>query len=66
MFSVGDRVSDNVLQEGSEDNSGLVIDEGTDPFHSTSSGESSDGWFGDPEDGLFDRFCLVSLRPLLA
>ena len=53
VLSVGDWVSDDVLKEASQDESGLIIDEGADSLDSSSSGESSDGWFGDSHDGGF-------------
>ena len=61
VLSVGDRVSDHVLEEGSEDNSGLVVDERADSLDSTSSSKSSDGRLGDSHDGGLDRFGGVSL-----
>ena len=54
MLSIGDRVSDDVLQEGFEDDSALIIDQGADSFDSSSSGESSDCWLGDTHDVLLD------------
>ena len=61
VLGVADGISDNVLEEASEDNSGLVIDEGADSLDSTSSGESSDSWLGDTEDGFLDSLGGVSL-----
>ena len=61
VFGVGDGILDNVFKEASEDNSGLVIDEGADSLDSTSSGESSDSWLGDTEDGFLDSLGGVSL-----
>ena len=46
VFGVGHRVSDDVLEERSEDRSGFLVDERTDSLDSTSSGESSDGGLG--------------------
>ena len=54
VLGVGNGVLDNVLEELSEDNSGLVVDEGADSLDTTSSGESSDGWLGDTHDGVLD------------
>merc|ERR1712139_563862 len=54
VLSVGNRVSDDVLEEASENKSGLVIDERADSLDTTSSGESSDGWLGDTHDGSLD------------
>ena len=66
VFGVGDGVLDNVLEELSEDNSGLVIDEGADSLDTTSSGESSDGWLGDTEDGVLDGLGGESLGSSLS
>ena len=66
VLGVGDGVLDNVLEEASEDNSGLVIDEGADSLDSTSSGESSDGWLGDTEDGVLDGLGSESLGSSLS
>ena len=66
VFGVGDGVLDNVLEELSEHNSGLVIDEGADSLDTTSSGESSDGWLGDTEDGVLDGLGGESLGSSLS
>ena len=54
VLGVGDRVPDDVLEEASEDESGLVIDERADSLDTSSSGESSDGRLGDSHDGGLD------------
>ena len=59
VLSVGDGVTDNVLEEGSEDVSGLFVDHVGDSLDTTSSGQSSDGWLGDSHDGLLDGFFVV-------
>ena len=61
VLSVGDRVSNDVLEEASENKSGLVVDERTDSLDTTSSGESSDGWLGDTHDRSLDRLLSHSL-----
>ena len=61
VLGVGNGVLDNVLEEASEDNSGLVVDERADSLDSTSSSKSSDGRLGDSHDGGLDRFGGVSL-----
>ena len=66
VLGVGDGVLDNVLEELSEDNSGLVIDEGADSLDTTSSGESSDSWLGDTEDGVLDGLGGESLGSTLS
>ncbi len=61
MFGVGDGVSNDVLEERSEDVSGLLIDEGRDSLDSSSSCQSSDCWLGDSKDGLLKGFLGVPL-----
>ena len=66
VLGVGDGVLDNVLEELSEDNSGLVVDEGADSLDTSSSGESSDSWLGDTEDGVLDGLGSESLGSSLS
>ena len=66
VFGVGNGVLDNVLEELSEDNSGLVVDEGADSLDTSSSGESSDSWLGDTEDGVLDGLGSESLGSSLS
>ena len=66
MLGVGDGVADHVLEEASEDVSGLLVDEGADSLDSSSSGESSDGGLGDAHDGLLKGLLGVSLGSDLA
>ena len=66
VLGVGDGVSDDVLEEVSQDDSGLVVDEGADSLDSSSSGESSDSGLGDSKDGFLDGLGGVSLGSLLA
>ena len=61
VFGVGDWVSHDVLQECSENVSGLLVDEGWDSLDTSSSCESSDCWLGDSHDGLFQWLLGVSL-----
>ena len=52
VLSVDNGVADNVLEEGSEDSAGLLVDVRGDSLDSTSSGQSADSRLGDSEDGL--------------
>ena len=52
VFGVDDGVADNVLEEGSEDSAGLLVDVGRDSLHTTSACKSADSRLGDSEDGL--------------
>ena len=66
VLGVGNGVLHNVLEELSENNSGLVVDEGADSLDTTSSGESSDSWLGDTEDGVLDGLGGESLGSALS
>jgi len=59
VLGVDNGVSDHVLEEGSEDSAGLLVDVRGDSLDSTSAGESADGWLGDSEDGVTDGSPLV-------
>ena len=61
VFGVGHRISDDILEELTQDRSRLIVDSRADSLHSSSSGESSDGWLGDPKNGLLHCFRAVSL-----
>ena len=52
VFSVHNGVADDVLEEGSENSAGLLVDVGRDSLHTTSSCESADSRLGDAEDAL--------------
>merc|ERR1719397_1418036 len=47
VFSVGDCVADDVLQEDLENTPGLLVDEPTDPFNATPPCKSTDSRLGD-------------------
>ena len=66
VFGVGDGVTDHVLEEGPEDESGLVVDERADSLDTATSGESSDGGLGDAHDGSLERSLGASLSAGLA
>ena len=66
VLSVGNGVPDDVLEERSEDESGLVIDERGDSLDTTSSSESSDGRLGNTHDGGLERLGSHSLGSSLA
>ena len=66
VLSVGDGVTDDVLQEGAEHESGLVIDQRRDSLDTATSGESSDRGLGDAHDGSLEGGLGASLRAGLA
>ena len=52
MLSVGDSVTDDILQEDLEDTPGFLVDESTDPFDAAPSCKSTDCRLG---DALYNR-----------
>jgi hypothetical protein len=50
VLSVGDRVTDNVLEEDLEDTAGLFVDETGDTLDTTTASETTDGGLGDTLD----------------
>ena len=66
VLSVGNRVADNVLEEASEDVSGLFVDERRDSLDTTAASESADSGLGDAQNGLLEGLLGVSLGSDLA
>ena len=66
VLSVGNGVADNVLEERSEDVSGLLVDEGGDSLDTTAASKSADSRLGNAKDGLLEGFLSVSLGADLA
>ena len=66
VLGVGDSVSDHVLEEAPQDCSGVVVDEGRDALHSTSSGQTPDRGLGDAVDGGLGSLAGMSLHADLA
>ena len=62
MFSVGDRVTDNVLEEGSEDGAGLLVNVVRDSLDTTTASESADSGLSDTHNSLLER--LLGLEAL--
>ena len=50
VFGVGDCVTDDTLEEGLEDTTGLLVDHGRDTLDTATAGETSDGGLGDTLD----------------
>ena len=46
VFSVGDRVSDDVLEEDLEDTTGFFVDETGDTLDTTTTSETTNSWLG--------------------
>ena len=66
VFGVGDGVTDDVLEEGSEDGSGLLVDVRADSLDTSSSGESADSGLGDTFNGGSDGLLGGSLGSVFA
>ena len=67
VLGVGHGVADDVLEEASQNVSGLLVDEGGDSLDTTAAGKSADSRLGDAEDGLAkSTSVLVSLGAGLA
>merc|ERR1719151_440213 len=65
VFSVGDGVADDVLQEDLENTPGLLVDEPTDPFDTTPPCKSADSRLGDALD-VVTQHLAMSLGTSLA
>ena len=65
VFCVGDRVTDDGLQERLEDSAGLLVDEAGDSLDSTAAGETADGGLGDSLD-VVPKDLAVALGSSLA
>ena len=50
MLGVGDRVTDDVLEEDLEDTAGLLVDETGDALDTATTSETADGGLGDALD----------------
>ncbi len=66
VLSVGNGVADNVLEEASEDVSGLFVNERRDSLDTTTASKSADSRLGNAEDGLLEGLLSVSLGSDLA
>ena len=50
VLSVGDCISDHILQECLQHSTGLLVDQTADSLHSTTASKTPDGWLGDSLD----------------
>merc|ERR1719209_1298453 len=58
MLSVGDGVTNGILQENLQDTSSLLVDKARDPLHSTPPSQSPNGRLGDPLDVVSENFSV--------
>ena len=59
VLGVGDRVTDDSLQEGLEDSAGLLVDESGDSLDSSTAGETADCRLGDSLDVVPKDFAVA-------
>ena len=64
MLCVGDSIPDDILEEYLEHSASLFVNEAGDPLHSSSTGKTSDGRFGDSLD-VISQDLTVSLGATL-
>ena len=50
VLGVGDRITDDVLEEDLEDTAGLLVDEARDALHTATASQTADGGLGDALD----------------
>ena len=50
VLSVGDCITDDILEENLEHTSGLFVDQTRDSLHSTTTGQSANSWLRDTLD----------------
>ena len=65
MFSVRDRVSDNILQKDLEDSSSFFVNEARDALHSTATGETTNRRLGNALD-IVTKDLAMALGPALS
>ena len=64
VLSVGDSISDDVLQENLQNSTSLLIDQTRDPLDSSTAGQSPDGRLGDALDVVPQHLAMTLGSPL--
>jgi hypothetical protein len=59
VLSVGDTITDHVLQEDLEDTSGLFVDETGDTLDTTTTGQTANGRLGDSLDVITENLSVT-------
>ena len=59
MLSVGDSITDNVLQEDLQDTSGLLVDEARDTLDTSTTSQTADGRLGDALDVITKNLAMT-------
>ena len=61
MLCVGDRVANDILQEGPKHVPGLLVDEGGDTLDSSAASQPTNRWLSDAQDSLLEGLLCVTL-----
>ena len=64
VLSVGDGITDDILQEYLQHTTGLFIDQTRDSLHTTPTGKTTDGWLGDTLDVITQNLSVTLGAPL--
>ena len=59
VLGVGDRVTDNVLEEHLEDAARLLVDQARDTLHTTTTGQATDRWLRDTLDVITKHLTMT-------
>jgi hypothetical protein len=59
VFGVGDGITDDRLEEGLEDTTGLFVDHGRDTLDTTTTSETADGGLGDTLDVVTKNLAMT-------
>jgi hypothetical protein len=59
MLRIGDRVPDDILEKDLENTASLLVDETGDTFDTATTGETTDGGFGDSLDVVTEDFAVT-------
>jgi len=59
VLGVGDGITDDALEEGLEDTTGLFVDHGRDTLHTTTTSETADSGLGDTLDVVTKNLAMT-------
>jgi hypothetical protein len=59
VFCVGDRVTDDILEEYLEDSTSLLVNEARDTLHTTTTSETADSWLGDSLNVIAENLAVT-------
>ena len=59
VFCVGDCIPDDIFKEDLQDTTSLFVDEARDTLHTSTTGQSTNGWLGDTLDVVTKYFAMT-------